>query len=230
MVQIRKRKLYEHVMEGMEEILKAEGLKPGDKLQSEKELSQFFGVSKTVIREALCALQAAGKIEVRHGAGIFVGKYCERDLRDAFQENETEKLTVSLHYWFELKRVLEMEAAELAAQRATLEEVMKIKSVLLDLSDHSLQGSATVILPQSFFAAVVAASQNPLFIKLHNVAERFCNHSQKETAKADEPRSRLDHNEERLEEYRMIYDAIKKKRPLVARKLVREHFERSDDL
>ena len=56
MTQIKKKKLYEEVIIGIEEMLKSNNMQPGDRLQSEKELSLYFGVSKTAVREALSAL------------------------------------------------------------------------------------------------------------------------------------------------------------------------------
>ena len=71
-MQIKKRKLYEDVIAGIEEMLQSNNMQPGDRLQSEKELALYFGVSKTAVREALSALQTAGLIEVKHGSGIYV--------------------------------------------------------------------------------------------------------------------------------------------------------------
>lgn len=215
MGQIRKRKLYEQVMDGMEEMLKSEGLKPGDRLQSEKELSLFFGVSKTVIREALCAMQAAGKIEVRHGTGIFVGKYSDKFFFDALQDKESGILSVAPQHWFELKQFIEIEAAELAAQRASADEVQKLKVILLAISDAALRLDDRSVLTQRFLAVMVAAMHNPLFVKLHAMAEQ--NEGQQ---------FQFSSTPESVEALRLIYDAIKKKRPESARKAVKDFFDR----
>ena len=116
MTQIKKKKLYEEVIIGIEEMLKSNNMQPGDRLQSEKELSLYFGVSKTAVREALSALQTAGLIEVKHGSGIFV-----RDVNDKLTNPLTMKLLTNRENMLqimELRKGLEPEGAYLAARRA----------------------------------------------------------------------------------------------------------------
>ena len=62
--------LVAQVSAALREKILAEGLKPGDKLPSEARIAEDFGVSRTVVREAVAALRADGLVEPRRGAGV----------------------------------------------------------------------------------------------------------------------------------------------------------------
>ncbi|MGW5418575.1 FadR/GntR family transcriptional regulator [Actinomadura geliboluensis] len=62
----------------MLELIRADGLRPGDRLPSARELSQRFAVTTPTLREALRRLEATGAVQLRHGSGIYVGADLER--------------------------------------------------------------------------------------------------------------------------------------------------------
>lgn len=64
---VRRRKLYQDIVERMEQLMLSGHLQPGDLLPSERELMQTFEVGRTSVREALFALQKMGLIEIRNG-------------------------------------------------------------------------------------------------------------------------------------------------------------------
>src|SRR5687768_9435738 len=68
----RSRSLAHDLVEGIGAQIQGQALKPGDKLPTESAIMQSYGVSRTVVREALSRLQAAGLVETRHGIGTFV--------------------------------------------------------------------------------------------------------------------------------------------------------------
>lgn len=134
MALIKKKKLYEEVIVGIEEMLKSNNLQVGDRLQSEKELALYFGVSKTAIREALSALQTAGLIEVKHGSGIYV-----RSVNENLNNPLTMKLLTNrdnMLQILELRKGLETEGVFLAAQRADSNDIARIKDCLLEMAEE----------------------------------------------------------------------------------------------
>lgn len=62
----------------MLELIRADGLRPGDRLPSARELSRRFAVTTPTLREALRRLEATGAVQLRHGSGIYVGADIER--------------------------------------------------------------------------------------------------------------------------------------------------------
>jgi len=100
--------------------------KPGDKLPTEIELANQLGVSRTILREALASLKQDGLIESRQGRGIIVK---EPEERKAFRFSDVvdEISPKEANYLYEMRAILEAEAAGLAAKRLTSEDAEMIK-------------------------------------------------------------------------------------------------------
>src|SRR3954449_2921667 len=64
--------LSEHLMQGVLALIREEGVEPGDRLPSVKDLAERFSVATPTMREALRLLQMAGTLDIRHGSGIYV--------------------------------------------------------------------------------------------------------------------------------------------------------------
>ncbi len=225
MMQIKKKKLYEEVIIGIEEMLKSNKMQPGDRLQSEKELSLYFGVSKTAVREALSALQTAGLIEVKHGSGIFV-----RDVNDKLTNPLTMKLLTNRENMLqimELRKGLEPEGAYLAARRADRTDVSQIKACLLTMAEAIERGESTSHSDLAFHRALIKATHNPAYCNVHDTIAAVFNEGMQSSPDSiyllEGQRMTV------LEDHRLIYDAIKKKQPEKARDLMRRHLEKIEE-
>ncbi|RUW29323.1 FadR/GntR family transcriptional regulator [Mesorhizobium sp. M1E.F.Ca.ET.041.01.1.1] len=103
-------------------------LNPGARLPTEQELSEKFGVSRNVVREAIAQLRADGMIEARQGIGAFV---LAPEQRAAIRiDREALKDTHNMERLFELRCILESESAALAAARRGQEHLDSIKAAL----------------------------------------------------------------------------------------------------
>lgn len=92
-------------------LLSVEQLRPGDRLPAERELAALLGVSRPSLREAVRTLEAQGRLQVRHGQGVFVTTpRSQQDLRAALARQE-----VTLAELFAMREVLEVPAAGWAA-------------------------------------------------------------------------------------------------------------------
>ena len=131
----------------------------GDKLPTEKQLSESFAVSRPVIREALTRLQSDGFIAARQGAGTYVrNRPPSRLLRFAGAAGLSDFLAS-----FEVRIALEGEAARLAAMRRTESDIVKINATLAELKQAIASGTATTDSDFDFHRAIAGASGNPLF-------------------------------------------------------------------
>ena len=210
-MQIKKRKLYEEVIAGIEEMLQSNNMQPGDRLQSEKELALYFGVSKTAVREALSALQTAGLIEVKHGSGIYV-----RNVNERLTNPLTMKILTNSD---NMLQILESEGAFLAAQRATRADIARIKGYLISLAEEIDRGEKALNADYQFHCAVMSATHNQVYSKVfETVATVF--HEGMRALSVD-----WDSGGNLLEQHRLIYDAVKKHQPEQARNLMRAHLE-----
>ena len=101
---------------------------PGARLPTEQQMAERFGVSRNVVREAIAQLRADGIIEARQGVGAFV---LAPEQRAAIRiDREALKSADNMERLFELRRILEVESATLAAARRTDEHLAAIKVAL----------------------------------------------------------------------------------------------------
>ena len=139
-------------------------LATGDKLPTEAAVMTEFGVSRTVVREAISKLQAAGLVETRHGIGTFVvGVGDAGGFRIAPEQMATLRDVIAV---LELRIGIETEGAALAAQRRTDEDLAQMR-VALDAVRAALEaGIDAVGADFQFHLAIARATQNPHFTEL----------------------------------------------------------------
>lgn len=140
-------------------------LPPGAKLPTEMELAARFGVSRIPIREALSVLRAAGVISSRQGGGSYVEETAGSALlqRIRIESDDVE----SIKHLFEMRKILEPEAAYLAALRRTPEQLEKMRQVLKLLENESVdQGKSGMKADIEFHRAIILATQNPIMIQM----------------------------------------------------------------
>jgi DNA-binding FadR family transcriptional regulator len=141
-------------------------LRPGDKLPSERELAQAFGVSRPAVREALKLLGERGLVQGRMGQGSFVV--------DPGISNVVSSISVAsrmhrttLGHLNEARWQLEVYCAGVAAERATPDDVDKMAAAV-DAMEHNLTDLPKFIEADvNFHAAMAAATQNPVFFILN---------------------------------------------------------------
>lgn len=136
-------------------------MKPGDRLPTEKELEAEFGVSRTVIREAVAVLKADGLVEPRRGAGVFVLDPSQSRQRGfpSFLPGQVYQALDLL----ELRMAVEVEAAGLAATRRTLAQDARIREAMADFGRALETGAKTSELDIAFHTAIAQGTNNPLF-------------------------------------------------------------------
>lgn len=120
-----KPRLSESIAQELLEIITIEKrFQPGDKLPNENELCEEFGVSRTTLREAIRSLVAYNVVEIRRGKGTYVAD--NNELRNDFGFSNLEHILLKAKDIFEMRLIIEPQAAYLAAQRATEPELEKI--------------------------------------------------------------------------------------------------------
>lgn len=141
----------------------------GDVLDGEIEASDRFSVSRTAYREAVRILAAKGLIEVRPKVGTRVLPRDRWHLLDPdvlawiFEADPDDHLLNSL---FELRKMVEPEAAALAAARRTDEQVARMRDALTKMAQHTLATPEGRLADQKFHSALLEASDNPFLANL----------------------------------------------------------------
>jgi DNA-binding FadR family transcriptional regulator len=136
-------------------------LRPGDKLPTESEIMQAYGVSRTVVREALSKLQAANLVETHHGVGTFV---LQPRTSGVFRLDPSDIVTsVDVLAVLELRISLETESAGLAATRRTEEQLRAMREALDEFERTIAQAANTAPSDFRFHLQIAQATGNPYF-------------------------------------------------------------------
>ncbi|HSV46678.1 MAG TPA: FadR/GntR family transcriptional regulator [Ramlibacter sp.] len=156
----RGRSLAHDLVEGIRGQIRAQVLKPGDKLPTESEIMQSYGVSRTVVREALSRLQAGALVETRHGIGTFV---LDRPALGFGIDPGDIATAVDVMAVLELRISLETESAGLAAQRRTEAQLAEMRDAL-DAFEATVGGSNDAVPADfRFHLAIAQATGNRYF-------------------------------------------------------------------
>ena len=135
---------------------------PGDRLPTEPELIARFGVSRTVVREAVAELRADGLVDSRHGVGVFVR--APRPAREGLSLLTGSAARISdIIETLELRAAVEIEAAGLAARRASPAQEAEIEAALADFAAAMRAGEPTEAADFAFHRAVARAANNARF-------------------------------------------------------------------
>ncbi|MGH9838182.1 MAG: FadR/GntR family transcriptional regulator [Blastocatellia bacterium] len=164
---VRETTLTERTERQVEELILDCSLKVGDRLPPERELSQQLGVSKTVVREAVKSLAARGLIEVRAGSGMYVRGVSSEMMRDPMNLLLRSR-QLSADDILEVREVLEVKMAELAAERARAQEIEVMEEAIRALHKRNISAAEFAEADVSFHRGVALAAGNPLFLVLAN--------------------------------------------------------------
>src|SRR5215211_1192980 len=163
-VQRRARTLAHDLVDSLGDRIRDGRLAPGIKLPTESAFMAEFRVSRTVVREAISKLQAAGLVETRHGIGTFVvGPDDGSTFRIGREQLATLRDVVAM---LELRIGVEVEAAGLAAQRRTPENLAAMRQALDEFSEAVEAGRDAVSADFQFHLEMMRATQNPHFANL----------------------------------------------------------------
>ena len=200
-------------------------LAPGDKLPTEGQVMQEFGVSRTVVREALSKLQAGGRVETRHGIGTFVvGIGDDAVFRIAPQQIETLRDVIAV---LELRIGVESEAAGLAAQRRTAQNLAVMRAALDEFALAVEAGRDAVAADVRFHGEIARATQNEHFAGLlATLGARIIPRARLDTeGPVDE--ARRAYLRRVNTEHESIYDALQRQDAESARAAMRTHLVNS---
>lgn len=139
------------------------GVARGAKLPTEAAIMAEFGVSRTVVREAISKLQAAGLVQTRHGVGTFVVASDGTPFRIAPDQYATLRDVIAV---LELRIGVESEAAALAAQRRTEDNLSRLRAALAAFGAAVEAGDDAVDADFQFHLEIARATQNTHFSDL----------------------------------------------------------------
>jgi len=219
------RNLKDELIDRLTAEIKSGSLKPSDKLPTEQKMIAAFGVSRTVVREALAALRAEGLIDTRQGAGAFVSRdKRRRPFRMSTKGLQNVSDVVSIT---ELRLGIEIEAAGFAAERRTAED---LETIDLSIDQFVLaieRGEEAIEADFSFHQAIAKAAHNENFVSFLDFLGWQTIPRRNVYVKSVDRSFRQKYLRRVLSEHKAITKAISQSKPNAARNAMRRHLERS---
>lgn len=213
----------DRVTQALLELIRNGAYPPKSRLPSEAEMAQQFGVSRTVIREAVSRLKSEGLVESRQGSGVFV-REMGLDAPFRIDPGVVDSIQQILQV-VELRRGMEAEIAALAAERSRPEQIREIGACLQAIDDDVAAGGDGVAADIEFHRCIARATGNPHFLALWDFLGQFLVGTIKVTraweAQKDDTRQQV------VSEHRLLYEAIARQDPEAARAAARTHMEMS---
>ena len=160
----RKPKLAEMVVDALRKRIGGGEFAPGEKLPTESQLTTHFGVSRTVVREAIAALAADGMVQSRQGAGVFVMAQPTSAFSSIAGERSN-KISVALNV-LEVRMGIEIESAGLAAERHSASQGAAIHEAWNEFGRLLAQGTPTGKTDFAFHRAIASATNNPFYLEV----------------------------------------------------------------
>jgi GntR family transcriptional regulator, transcriptional repressor for pyruvate dehydrogenase complex len=163
---VKTSRLFEQIVEQVEESILKGQLKPGDQLPAERDLAQRFGVSRTAVREAVKTLREKGLVEAYSGRGTFVTNGNSQAIRQSLDLMIRINKQEGLANLAELRLVLEPEIAWLAAGRIEEQLIGAMRDAVAVMDRNLLDPDAYVEADLDFHLALAEAAGNPLILSL----------------------------------------------------------------
>jgi GntR family transcriptional regulator, transcriptional repressor for pyruvate dehydrogenase complex len=182
-------KVYVEIVRQLRQMIEKDGLKAGDKIPSERELSERLNAGRSSVREGLRALELLGLIETRRGEGTFIrdfrGNQLVQLLSTFILQDEKAKKDV-----VETKYMVEVDCLYLAAAKSQTEQIQRLKDWI---DNHHFED-------EEFFRRIADLADNHLFYRIWDILSDYYNSLKLKVSPADKS------------EYHMLADSLAAKK------------------
>ena len=163
---VRTSRLFEQIVQQIEESVLNGSLKPGDQLPAERDLAQRLGVSRTAVREAVKTLREKGLVEAYSGRGTFITDGTSHAARQSFDLMVKVGQQEGSPHLAELRLILEPGIAALAAARVKDEDLVAMRDAVAVMDRAQKDPEAYIEADLDFHLALAEAAANPLILSL----------------------------------------------------------------
>ena len=163
---VRTSRLYEQIVQQIEESIVKGDLKAGDQLPAERELALRFGVSRTAVREAVKALREKGLVEAYSGRGTFITDGTTHAVRQSLDLMVKIGQPEGSSHLAEVRAILEPEIAALAATRIQESELSTMRDAVAIMDRSGQDPDSYIEADLDFHLALAEGAANPLILSL----------------------------------------------------------------
>ncbi|MEL7447307.1 MAG: FadR/GntR family transcriptional regulator [Pseudomonadota bacterium] len=208
------KRLFQSVAEQIAGLIDEGAFPPGTRLPGERELAERLGVSRVTIREAEIALQAVGRLEIKTGSGVYVSE--SQPGAEAVLPN------ASAFEVTEARLLIESEAAALAAQNITDDQVEVLRGLIEQMRSGGEEAANQA--DELFHRTIAEASNNAALI--HTVKSMWRMREDIPDVKATYDAVCVHDADSRTAEHEAVFFALRDRDSAKARAAMREHFHR----
>jgi GntR family transcriptional repressor for pyruvate dehydrogenase complex len=216
---VRSARLYEQIVQQIEESILNGALKPGDQLPAERDLAQRFGVSRTAVREAVKTLREKGLVEAFSGRGTFITDGTSQAVKQSLDLHARIAQQEGSIQLVEVREILEPEIAALAAARAEDQHLAMMRDAVAVMDESSRNVDAFIEADLDFHLALAEAAANPLILSLIDSIVGLLREQRTRTFYVDGGPERGQHHHKR------ILKAVEDRDPEAARNAMRAHLK-----
>jgi GntR family transcriptional repressor for pyruvate dehydrogenase complex len=163
---IQSSRLYERIVEQIEQSIIDGLLKTGDQLPPERELAERFGVSRTAVREAIKALREKGLAEAYPGRGTFITEPSTQRVRDSVERIAKLGQADTFRHLADVRQILEPEIAARAAAHSSDKDLATMREAVAAMDAALNDADAYIEADLDFHLALAEATDNPVFLTL----------------------------------------------------------------
>ncbi|ACD20768.1 FadR/GntR family transcriptional regulator [Paraburkholderia phytofirmans] len=207
------------------QLIHERGFEPGDKLPSEREMSEMFGMSRGALREALIRLDTLRIVDARPKSGIYLrAGSADRSIEAMvlFAEADAPLAPDEVIQAVELRRLLETQAVRLACERRTDDDLERLSGIVKRCVAARGNGEKLAGLDAEFHLAIVAATQNDVFARFINVFYLMSRKRREVYFSSDE------HCRQSVSDHRKLLAAIAERDVDKAENILRQHIKGVD--
>lgn len=164
--QLQTSRLYEQLAQQIKDRIVNDKLKVGDRLPNEYELAEQYGVSRTVVREAMKTLAKEGLVQVRPGRGTFVISGLHQAVKDSINTLLLLDKSDDWHELIEVRELLEPGIAYLAAERAEAKDIETLQKAVVTMDSAMRDSEAYISADNTFHQALARATGNEILMTL----------------------------------------------------------------
>jgi GntR family transcriptional repressor for pyruvate dehydrogenase complex len=220
---VRTSRLYEQIVQQIEESIVKGALKPGDQLPAERDLAQRFGVSRTAIREAVKALREKGLVEAYSGRGTFITDGTTEAVRQSLDLMVKIGQPGGSIHLAEVRAILEPEIAALAAIRIQDSELTTMREAVAVMDRAGDDPDAFIEADLDFHLALAEGAANPLILSLLDSIVGLLREQRLRIFRVPGGPARGQSHHKR------ILDEVERRNPAGARAAMRAHLEQVRD-
>lgn len=223
---IVRRKLADEVRERLLATIRSGELRPGDRLPSERELMNRYAVGRPAVREAMQALVAAGFIEISHGERARIVVPDTRGMLDRIGQTVLHLLQTSpstLVHLKEARMLFEVGMVKMAAQKASAEDIQRLKEALDRQRATAGRASEFVKADMAFHTAIASVSGNSICSILSEAMLEWLFDHRRDLLRVPGSESIT------LAEHQRLFDAIAAHDPVEAERAMLDHVNRANE-